>query len=905
MKKSLMILPVCLFACEILLAGAPVRLADLRCEYLTDPLGIDAARPRISWVIESDRRGERQTAYQVLAASSAEALAADRGDLWDSGKVDSDASIGIAYAGMPLASGADATWKVRVWDRDGKPSGWSAPALWSVGLLSKVDWRGQWIARTDEKSSQPAPLFRKEFSVDGKVRRARLYIAGLGYHEVRLNGKKVGDHVLDPGYTRYDRRVLYVIHDVTGLLAAGKNAIGAILGNGWFNVHTKAVWNFHDAPWRASPRLLLELRIDLDDGKTQVVASDASWRTSTGPIVFDSIYAGETYDARLEKPGWDAPGFDDSSWDRAKAAEAPRGVLAAQMGPPIRVSKVLEPAKISEPRPGVFVVDLGQNLAGRARIILSGPAGTQVRLRYGEKLNADGTLDQSNIAMHQAKEEQARFQTDIYILKGAGEETWESRFTYHGFQYVEVTGWPGKPAPGSIRGLFHHTDVEYRPSPDGRACPAGTFECSNPLLDKIWQASLWSYLSNLQSIPTDCPHREKNGWTGDAHLAAEQAFHSFFPPAMNAKWVDDLADEQRPTGELPGIVPTGGWGYAWGNGPAWDSAFILIPWYQYLYCGDLRILEEHYEGFRRYVDYLGTKSDKGIVSIGLGDWCPWKAKTPEAVTSTGYYHRDLLIVAETAKLLGKADDEKKYREIAAAAREAFRKRFVNPETGVVATGSQCAQACALYQDLVEDRDGKVRGKLLEAIEKAGGHIDTGILGAKYVLNVLIDSDPEAAYGIVSKKTIPGWGHWIEQGATTLWESWKGDDSRNHIMFGDVSAWMYKALAGIRCEAPGWARIAIRPQPAGDLTFARGEVRTIRGTVASGWRIEGGKLRLDVTIPANATAEVHVPGAAGKVTEGGRPASEAQGVKLLRTAGDGKASIYEVGSGTYRFEAPRS
>ncbi len=557
--------------------AAPAEKAgvgSLLCEYLENPLGIDVARPRLFWQMESDRRGERQTAYQVLAASTPERLAAGEGDLWDSGKVESDRSIQVPYEGKPLRSGQTAWWKVRAWDRDSKPTDWSPPATFEMGLLAKGDWRGKWIARTADTAYSPAPHLRREFDVAGKVKRARIYISGLGYHDLSLNGKKVGDHLLDPGYTRYDRRVLYVTHDVTDRLVQGGNAVGVILGTGWCNVHTLAVWRFDRAPWRAAPKLLLQMRIEYEDGREETIASDERWRTSTGPIVFESIYGGETYDARLEKTGWDAAGFNDAGWEPAKAVEAPKGVLRAQMMPPIRASKTIAPVMVTEPRPGVFVYDLGQNLAGFARLTVSGPAGTRVVMRYGERLAPDGTVDQTNIAQHQVKTTPPQpFQTDTYILKGLGQETWEARFVYHGFQYVEVTGAPGKLGPENLRGRFIHSDVET----------SSRFGCSNPLLNKIWRNTLWSYLSNLQGIPTDCPHREKNGWTGDAHLAAEQAMYNFFPPAVYTKWIGDLADEQRPTGELPGIVPTGGWGYDWGNGPAWDSAFLIIPWYMYRY----------------------------------------------------------------------------------------------------------------------------------------------------------------------------------------------------------------------------------------------------------------------------------------------------------------------------------
>ncbi len=572
--------------------GGPTALADiapagLTCEYLDNPLGLDTPQPRLSWTLKSSQRAQRQSAYQLLVAATAAALKAGQADLWDSGKVDSDQTVLVPYGGKPLASGQRCYWAVRVWDQDGKASGYSAPAVWEMGLLSPRDWQGVWIGRTTDMNAEPAPLLRQGFATAGKIKQARAYVCGLGYYELRLNGKKIGDHFLDPGYTRYDKRALYVTYDVTDALRPGKNAVGAILGNGWFNVQTRAVWDFHKAPWRAAPKLLLQLRIDYADGRSEAIVTDSRWKTSTGPIRFDSIYGGDTYDARLEKPGWDPADYDDSEWSMARAVDAPAGKLVAQAMPPIKIDRVLKPVKLTEPNPGVFVFDLGQNFAGFAEMNVSGPAGTQVVMKYSERLDKAGMIDRAEIEQHVKRvDTNQQFQTDTYILKGRGRESWHARFVYHGFQYVEVTGFPGRPTLDNLRGLFIHSAVPE----------AGEFECSNPLLNRIWSAGRWSYLSNLQGIPTDCPHREKNGWTGDAHLAAEQGLFNYAPAAVYTKWINDLDDEQRPSGELPGIVPTSGWGYQWGNGPAWDSAFLLIPYYMYEYCGDTRILTEHYAG---------------------------------------------------------------------------------------------------------------------------------------------------------------------------------------------------------------------------------------------------------------------------------------------------------------------
>lgn len=882
---------------SLALSAAGLRVEQLRCEYLDGPLGIDTPQPRLSWILTApaEPRGARQSAYQILVASSAAALHQDQADLWDSGKVASDATNQLRYAGKPLASRQQAFWKVRVWDPAGVASD-SAPARWEMGLLQPGDWQAKWIARTTDTRSNPAPLLRRAFHLAGPVKQARVAVCGLGYYELFLNGGKVGDHLLDPGYTRYDRRALYVTYDVTAQLQDGANALGVMLGNGWFNCHTKAVWNFHEAPWRAAPKLLLQLRVDYADGRSETIVSDASWKCSTGAIVFDSIYGGETYDARLEKSGWASATYDAASWDPVQCVDAPAGKLAAQMMPPITLDQTLMPVKITEPKPGVFVVDVGQNLSGMAELRVTGPAGTRVQMRYGERLLPDGSLDTSDIEKHVKKlGAEQQHQTDTYILKGGGSaEVYASRFTYHGFQYVEITGFPGKPTLDNLRARFIHTAVPK----------AGEFSCSNTMLNAIQRAADWSFLSNLHGIPTDCPHREKNGWTGDAHLACEQAQFNFFPVSVHQKWLNDIGDEQKPTGQLPGTVPTAGFGYTWGNGPAWDSAFLLIAYYQYLYYGDTDNFRRHYDGMKRYVDYLGTRAKDGIVSIGLNDWAPWKTKTGAAITDTAYYFVDAKIVALAAGLLGNQQDALKYTELAASIRAAFNQKFYQPDSALYDNGSQTALSCALYQDLVEPANkASVLANLVAAVEKTDNHIDTGILGAKYLLYALLDNGrADVAYRMVAQRDQPSWGWWLGQGATTLWEQWNGTESRNHIMFGDVSAWFYKALAGIQPDpqAPGFKHFFITPQVVGDLTAARGSYDSIRGRIVSDWRVAKGEFTLDLTVPANTAATVSLP-IAGTVLEGGQPASQADGVKPLGTAGG--RSVLEVAAGSYRFHGP--
>ena len=874
---------------QIMVIGSVVMgPSSLTCEHLANPLGIDVARPRLSWTILSTRRGEVQKAYQVLVASSEALLDVDKGDLWDSGKVASSESVLVQYAGKPLASEARCYWKVRVWGRDGKPSSWSENAFWSMGLLNESDWKGKWIAnraklepyetidpsirgRDAEASSRitqriPSPLLRTEFEAGKPVKRATAYICGLGFYELSINGKKVGDSVLDPAFTRYDKRDLYVTHDVTDLVKRGANAIGVMLGNGWYNCHSRDSWDFDHAQWRNTPRMLFQMRVDYADGSSELVVSDGSWKTTTGPIVFDCIRNGETYDARLALRQ-----AQDAQWTPALIVDGPGGKLAAPNAPPVKVMETMKAVKITEPKPGVFVFDFGCNIAGWGRLSVAGPVGTKVTIRYDERLHPDGTLHQQNAA-HMSSGE---FQTDTYICKGVGRETWQPRFVYAGFRYAQIEGYPGRPTRDSLQALVLHTDFEK----------AGEFECSNDLLNEIQRLTLRSYVSNFLGYPTDCPHREKNGWTGDAQIAAETGLYNFGVEANYARWMYDFDDCQKRAGEdavaswiggegvgkeqqgdLPGIVPSGYWGY--GTGPAWDSAYLLIPWYLYLYRGDSEVLKTHYDGMKRYVDYLTSRARDNIVDYGLGDWCPPEGgaqgyKTPHALTSTAYYYVDAKLVSETAKMLGKADDARKYAELADQIGKAFGKTFYDPKTGTYEGGEQCGMACAIYQGLVPAREkGKVMKALLAEVERRDGHVWAGILGAKYLLHALTDNGrADVAYEAVTKRDWPSWGYWIDQGATSLWEDWRGGSSRNHIMFGDIGAWFYEALAGINPDPakPGFKHIIIRPQPVGDLEWVRAWHKSPYGVIRSSWKREGGEFTLDIEIPANTTATVYMPG----------------------------------------------
>lgn len=894
----------------------PTRLT---CEYLVNPMGIDVAAPRLAWINESGTRGQFQTAYRVLVAGSEVQLGADRGDLWDSGKVDSSDSINVVYAGKPLVSGQRACWKVRVWDRNGKESAWSRPAFWEMGLLRPEEWKAKWICgdkplprnAEDFYQDQPAPLFRAEFNVDGPVRRARAYVSGLGYYELRCNGAKVGDRMLDPGWTSYAKRVLYSTYDVTPALRQGANAVGLMVGNGWYNPLPMKMWgwlNIREHLTIGKPMAILQMDIEYADGRRQTVETGPGWKTTNGPIVRDSIYLGEAYDARLEQSGWDRPGFDDGDWRPAIEATDRVGPLRAQMQPPIRVTRVIQPTKVTEPQPGIFIHDMGQNFAGVARLRVRGKAGTRIDLRYGELLNKDGTLNGMTAVAGQIKAKgtggpgapDIAWQRDSYVLKGNGDEEYTPRFTFHGFRYVEVTGLEPDVKLLGLEGLRISSDV----------AEAGRFACSNEMFNRIQTMCKWTLLSNLFSVQSDCPQREKYGYGGDIVAASEYAMLNFDMAAFYEKTVHDFADAARDNGALTETAPYVGIsdeGLVKGAAPiGWGTAHPMLLQQLYQYYGNRRLLEEQYKTARRWIEFLRAHAKENCIDKCIGDH---ETVAPKGVplTSTAFYYYNVATLARIADIIGRNDDAETYAVLAKDIREAFNRRFLNPETRRYEPDTQASQAFALYFNLAapEHRDDTLRALVDDVVNKHRGHLSTGIFGTKYMLNTLSDlGQTDVAYTIVNQKDFPGWGHMLESGATTLWEHWKFSDntySHNHPMFGSVSEWFYKAVAGIAVadDAVGADRLILRPCPAGDLTWAQAEYDSVRGPVAVKWRIDGGRFRAEIQVPVGAEAMLYLPTTdPASVHESGRPAAQADGVKFLR-AEQGRL-VYNLVSGRYAF-----
>lgn len=939
-KQSLFLVttPIWIYCTTRLYGTEDVKITNLRCEYLRNPLGIDVHHPRLSWVLESDKRGMKQTAYRILVTGTKENLKKNIGDLWDSGQVESNKSVHIVYQGRELNSGMSCFWKVKVWtlqcgiEENETPvsSDWSESATWEMGLLHSADWSGVWIndgkpvpqREEDFYKEDPVPLFRKEFIVIEQVKRARLYISGLGYYEASINGKKVGDHVLDPGWTSYSRRVLYSTYDVTELLQKGGNCIGVMLGNGWYSPLPMRMWgrlNLREHLTIGRPRLIVQLNVETNDGTSRSICTDESWMKSVGPILRNNVYLGEIYDARKELEDWNSPGFDDNDWSRATVVSDPVGIMKAQMVPPIRITRFIKPVKITEPVQGVYIFDMGQNFTGWIRLRVKGPAGTKVGLRYGELLYPDGTLNVLTSTCGQIKNA-AKFpfpesgppavawQSDTYILKGGNEEAFTPRFTFHGFRYVEVTGYPGTPELNVLEGLRLNSDVEN----------VGSFLCSNERFNLIHNMVSWTFLSNLFSVQSDCPHREKFGYGGDIVACDEACMYLFDMAAFYSKVVRDFADDVRPNGgftETAPYVGIGDSGLGEGAGPvAWGTAHPLLLWHLYLYYGNRQIIEEQYDRLKPWVALLGATAENHILDNGIGDHESLVPKS-RALTGTAFYYKNIRLCEFLATAIGRTNDAKGFAELAKKIKIAFNDRFFDQKTGRYDTGTQANQAIALAFHLVPEkyRESALDVLIKDIVENREGHLSTGIFGTKFLLDVLSTQNRgDIAYSIVNQESFPGWGYMLERGATTLWEHWAFSDntySHNHPMFGSVSEWFFKHLAGIQLDPTdsGFKKIIIRPEVIGDLTWVKAHYFSIYGRIVSQWRLEGDRLTLDVSIPANTTATVYVVAKdVADVTESGQPISKAAGVSFLYMEKDNlnprgiSRAVFAVGSGNYSF-----
>ncbi|MBE7178639.1 MAG: family 78 glycoside hydrolase catalytic domain, partial [Mucilaginibacter polytrichastri] len=694
----------------------------------------------------------------------------------------------------------------------------------------------------------------------------------------------------------FDRRTLYVSYDVTAQVKQGNNALGVLLGNGWYNHQSTAVWDFHKAPWRNRPAFCLDLRVTYDDGSVETITSDRSWKTHLSPVIFNSIYTAEHQDGRLALPGWNTPGFADTAkWKTVILRSAPSDNVVSQQLYPIRNVEAIKPVSMRQLNDTTVIYDLGRNISGVSQIKVKGAAGTVLRLKHGERLYKNGHIDQSNIDAHyRPVGNQDPFQVDVYTLGGKGEESFMPHFNYKGFQYIEVSyNKPVKLEKGSLTGYFMHSDVPK----------AGQVTSGNEMVNKLWAATNASYLSNLFGYPTDCPQREKNGWTGDAHIASETGLYNYDGITVYEKWLADHRDEQQPNGVLPSIIPTGGWGYEWGNGPDWTSTIAIIPWNVYLFYGDAKLLSDSYEPMKKYVDHIRALYPDGLTTWGLGDWVPVKSKSPVELTSSVYYFVDANILAKAAGILGKNDDKRRYEKLADTIRNAINTKYLNRETGVYAEGKQTQQSMPLCWGVAPDElRTKVAAKLAEQVKADKNHLDVGLLGTKAILNALSENGyADLAWQIATQEDEPSWGWWIKNGATTLFENWpmdaKSDISMNHIMFGEIGAWLFKGPGGIKPseDAPGFSHTLLEPHFVAGLNRFEARHESPQGTVVSRWERNGGTVRYEATLPPNTTATLILPDGS-KVQENNREMSGKKGTGKYA----GKL-LYELEAGKHVLE----
>jgi len=903
--------------------SAALLPVELRCEYLANPMGIDVTNPRLSWCEQSSERGAKQTACRILVASSPALLKQNVGDLWDSGKVTGDQAASVTYAGKALTSRQPSFWKVCIWDTDDQPH-WSDTASWTMGLLAPDDWKGQWIGLDEPPREMPATTnkamqtaneiasrrlaarwLRKQFTVSKQVKKATAYFSGLGLSELYVNGQKVGNDVLSPGLTDYSKRAFYVTRDVTQLLQSGHNAVGVVLGNGRFFPPRDKFQKLRIENY-GFPKLCLQLEVEYTDGTHDEIVSDSSWKfTTAGPIQANNEYDGEEYDARREMPGWANASFNDAAWSPVQLVSAPGGKLAAQMINPIRVTETLKPVAVTEPKPGVFVFDMGQNMVGWCRLAVRGSAGTAITLRHAERLKPDGTLYTDNLRTAKA--------TDIYTTSGKGREIYEPRFTYHGFRYVEVTGFPGKPTLASLTGRVVNDDL----------ATAGEFTCSQPMINKIYRNIVWGVRGNYRSIVTDCPQRdERQGWLGDRSEESKGETYLFETVALYAKWAQDMADAQKDNGGIPDVCPP--YWELYRDNVTWPSTAVIVPGTLMNQYADTGVIARQYPSMVKWIDHMSGYITNGIIAKdNYGDWCvppedpkiihskdPAR-KTSSQILATSFFYHDLKLMAGYATLLNQNADVERFNQLAEQLKTAFNEKLYNPQKGYYGNGSQTACVLPLAFDLVPaaERE-RVINHLVEKITiETKGHIGTGLVGGQWLNRVLTASGrADLAYTFVTNTTYPSWGYMVEHGATTVWELWNGDtadpamNSGNHVMLvGDLVIWLYENLAGIKPDSaqPGFKHILMQPQLVGDLKFVKASHRSPFGVIESEWQRSGDNFDWRITIPPNSTATVYLPASsANQITEGGKNLEKVKGVKFLELKG-GRA-VLEVESGSYHF-----
>lgn len=916
--KRNILLVLLIMSCTV--AFAQVSVHNLRCELLREPLGIAIANPVLSWEFSSGALGEggghrernvQQTAYQVLVASAPDLLAEDKADVWNSGKLNSAASVHNTYKGRALKSKTKYYWTVKVWTNKGE-SAWSRPASWSMGLLHYKDWEGRWIGfdrffanDIESEGRLSARYFRKEFAAAKPVASATAYIMGLGLYELYIDGKKIGDQVLAPAPTDYTKNIKYNTLDVTAQLKQGKHALGVILGNGRFFAMRQA------KPYKVKtfgfPKLLMQLVVKYTDGTTATIKTDDTWKgTADGPIVANNEYDGELYDARKEFKGWSEAGFNESKWLKAEYVQEPGGSYESQLNEPVKVMKTIAPVSIVKRPNGRYLLDFGQNFAGWVKFNVKGNRGTVVTLRFAESLQADGELFRTNLRDAKA--------TDTYILKGEGTETWSPRFTYQGFRYAELSGYPGTPQKSDFTGCLVFDNMQS----------TGSFESSNALLNQIFKNAWWGIASNYKGMPVDCPQRnERQPWLGDRTIGAYGESFLFDNTALYKKWLDDIRYAQKEDGAIPDVAPAF-WRY-YSDNVSWPATLLFVADMLYRQTGDLAVLQKNYPAVKKWLSYMQTRymNEEGIITKdSYGDWCapPQSVeagkgvnadqKHPSTLIATAYYYQLTKLMTNYSGLTGNGQDSAFYAGLALKLRKDFNRKFYN-EQGYYGSNTLTDNLLPVHFGLVEEADKtKVTGQIAHIIEeKNKGHLSTGVIGTNFLMRTLTSIDrADLAYRIATQKTYPSWGYMIENGATAIWELWNGNtaapkmNSQNHVMMlGDLLIWYYENLAGIKAAAPGFKKIVMKPEMIKGLDSVNASYHSVYGLIKSSWIRSSTGFKWNISVPANTSARISIPAKSeDEVKESGRKAKDVRELKFIQM--DGSRAVFELGSGDYSFTA---
>jgi len=897
--------------------------ADLKCNNLENPAGT-GEKPELSWIDQSGIRGTSQTAYQIILATSERGLRSEKKCLWNSGKVSSSSTL-VRYKGPALEPGSQYFWKVRIWDNKGKPSGWSEPASFITGLFLKEQWDdAKWIGHEEIPDSlllvpgvhgngnnlgniavkrTIVPYFRKEFQVNKKISRAIVFITGLGHYEFYVNGEKIGDRFLSPGWTDYRKTCLYNTFDITENILKGPNAFGVIVGNGFHNINRERYRKLVIA--YGAPKMIMKLEINYSDGTKDVIVSDNSWKSSPSPITFSSIYGGEDYDARMEQPGWNNPGFDDSKWQNVLLVREPGGELRPESDFPLKTAEIFDPRSISLRQDSLWVYDFGQNASGIVRLKVSGKKGDIVRLTPGE------LLDEDSLVTQRATGAPYYFQ---YTLKGDAEELWMPRFSYYGFRYVQVSGGvpSGKENPAGKATISSLQFLHTRNSSPS----TGSFKCSNELFNSVYELINWSIKSNLASVATDCPHREKLGWLEQTHLMGNSIKYIYDIHNLYSKIIDDMIEAQLHNGLVPDIAPE----YVpfeagFRDSPEWGSACVILPWYMYEWYGDTASVRKAYPMMKRYVSYLYHMSYENILSHGLGDWYdlgpefPGEAQlTPKELTATAMFFYDAKLLSKMASVLGEDGDKVFLESLAEEIRISFNNKFLNRETGVYSTGSQTAYAMPLFFGIVDDSlRTRVAKNLADSIGSNNKALTAGDVGYRYLLKALErEGYSQLIFEMNSRNDVPGYGYQLAKGATSLTESWAALKyvSNNHMMLGHLMEWFFSGIGGIKQAAgsKSYDEIVISPQIAGDLTWAEASFRTPHGVISSSWKVDEGILTITAGIPVNCSAIVVIPQSdPDKITENDLPIKDSGDIRIIK--GKEGTTSCEINSGIYTFRTP--